>query len=339
MNSVKVLSVFGAIWSVAAMGQGFRVSLSQSVESPVPLGSKVVWSAAADSGGAPVWYRFRSRALGSPFETIRDFGPETNLEWTAAETEGLYEVQVSGRNLESGETDTASAVIQMTSRVAGGAPIVSPTGNQLVFLYSAPACLPPGRMRVQFQASDGVATVTPFKDCLPGSSMNFYLAGLRAGTTYSARQFLDTGVEVVSGPLISFTTPEVSFKLAPYSVLLARPETGSEGILLQSTLSEMTVATDLAGNLVWYYPAGITSLTRPVGNGRFLGIFQFPSLDPSHEYVREFDVAGFTIRETNAARVSDNLRRWECIRLRRFITKLAASRGGSWWCLPARSES
>ena len=284
------------------------LTLEPSVESPAPVGTKVTWTASAgDTGTAPVWYRFRSRALGEPYRTIRDFGPEPALDWTASKTEGLYEVEVSARNLETGETDTQSKIFEMTSRVTDGNPVVSPTQNQLVFLYSAPPCEYPGRMRVQFQSADGQLTTTPFKACLPNTSMNFYLAGMKASSSYVARHFLDTGTDFVRGPDVPFSTPDFAPELAPYTVLMPPSPATSTGILLQSTLSEMTIATDLAGNLVWYYPAGITSLTRPVGNGKYLGIYEVPLTDPSLEIVREFDLAGFTLRETNAARVSQQL--------------------------------
>ncbi len=294
--------------TLAAFGEAPRVTLLPSVYPPAPLGTKVVWTAMIDGiGDANLWYRFRSRAVGGNFETIRDFGPESVLEWTAAGTEGVYEMQVTVRNLGTGESSTVSELFQMTSRVTGNMPVVNTTPHQLVFLYSAPPCAPPGRMKVQFQAADGIATSTPYKDCLPDSSMNFYLAGMRAATAYTARHYVDTGAGLVEGPAVGFETPEVPLKLAGYQVQTPRPAAGSAGVLLQSTLAQMTVATDLAGNLIWYYPGAVTSLTRPLGDGRFMGIFQFPALERSLEYVREFDLAGFTVRETNAARVSEQL--------------------------------
>ena len=311
MGMRRLLLTFSFAYAAIAtptLWGAMAVTLHASVDSPAPLATKVVWTAqVADSTGGTLWYRFRSRALGSPFETIRDFGPESTLEWTAGETEGLYEVQVTARDLDSGATSTASGVFQMTSRITDGTPVVNPTSNQLVFLYSAPSCSEPGRMRVQFQSADGVSTLTPFKDCLPNSSMNFYLAGLKPSTTYVARHFLDTGTDFVRGPDINFATPEGPLTLAPYTVLQPMAHSTGTGVLLQSTLAEMTVATDLSGNLIWYYPSGISSLARPTGNGRFLGFFENPDVDPAHEYFREFDVAGFTFKESNAARVSEQL--------------------------------
>lgn len=285
------------------------VALQPSVQSPAPLATKVTWTAAVTGAdGDILWYRFRSRALGTPFQTIRDFGPEPALDWTAAGREGIYEVQVTVRNLTTGEAVTNSGFIDMTSRVTDGTPVVNSTSHQLVFLYSAASCASPGRMRVQFEPVDGSAsTMTPFKDCTGASSMNFYLAGLKPETDYVARHFLDTGTEFVRGPDVTFTTPASPVRFAERTVLQPRETPATTGVWLQSPLPEMIMATDLSGDLLWYYAGGVTSLTRPESGGRFFGLYQQPMADPSLQVVREFDLAGFTLRETNAARVSEQL--------------------------------
>jgi hypothetical protein len=67
------------------------------------------------------------------------------------------------------------------------------------------------------------------------------------------------------------------------------------------------VATDLNGNLVWYGPRDLTFLTRPVAGGTFMGIFEDGTQDSSNQFFREFDLAGITHAETNAARVNEQL--------------------------------
>src|SRR5262249_13322885 len=47
--------------------------------------------------------------------------------------------------------------------------------------------------------------------------------------------------------------------------------------------------------------------TRPERGGTFFGIVQNPNGDPTLQIVREFDVTGMTVRETNAARVNEQL--------------------------------
>ncbi|HYM12797.1 MAG TPA: aryl-sulfate sulfotransferase [Bryobacterales bacterium] len=296
------------------------VALDPSIPAPAPVGAMITWSAAVSQASpGTLWYRFRERSAssgasqypprarlaGTGFRMVRDYGPLSTLDWTASEHEGAYEIEVSVKNENTGETATAFAIYQMTSRVSGGAPAISPTANPLVFLYSAPACPVGSQMRVQFQSPDGVAQSTPNKACLAGLSMNFYLAGMRPNTPYSVRHIVLTGSQSAAGPMLTVTTPGVPLSLAAYNVI--KPPPVASGILLQSTLFEGTIATDLSGNLVWFYQGDLTNLTRPQAGGYFLGVYENPTVDPSHEIVREFDLVGRTIAETNAARVSQQL--------------------------------
>ena len=106
---------------------------------------------------------------------------------------------------------------------------------------------------------------------------------------------------------MSFKTGTLPLQLAPYTVSNA-PSGASQGVLLQSGLFEPAVATDLNGNVLWYYPSGdVSFLTRPVPGGTFLGIYEDSTKDVAHQVLREFDLAGYTVRETNAARVNQQL--------------------------------
>jgi arylsulfate sulfotransferase len=283
------------------------VSLNPSIPSPAPVGTMMTWDASVSYASAgTLWYRFRARRGGDEFHMVRDYGPTSTLDWTAGEYEGSYEIEVSVKNLDTGESAVTYAVYSMMSRVNGGMPVISQTANPLVFLYSAPSCPVGSQMRVQFQAADRLAQATPYKPCNQDLSMNFYLAGMRPNTTYAVQHTVDTGAGLQGGPLLTLTTPEVSPGIAGYSVSQPQPAPATNGILLQSPLFQMTVATDLSGNLVWFYPAAL-SLTRPEAGGFFWGFLQDPSADPSRQILRKFDLAGTTIRETNSARISEQL--------------------------------
>ena len=176
-RSVRLYSVFCALLLTAgatpAAEAAMSVSLDSSIPAPAAVGAAVTWSAnvsAASSG--TLWYRFRVRLPGRDFRTVRDYGPSNTLLWTASEQEGDYEIEVSVRNADTGETEHTSVVYPITTRIIDGAPIISKTENPLVFLYSAPACAPGDRMRVQFQSPDGFIQRTPYKACRP-ASMNF----------------------------------------------------------------------------------------------------------------------------------------------------------------------
>lgn len=228
------------------------------------------------------------------------------LDWTAAEREGNYAIEVTVRDLETGEIASAISRFEMTP-LATDAPVVTTLNHPLVFMYSAPPCAQAGRMRVEFWETGGRLTSTPWKDCTPGFTMNFYLAGMRPNTEYSVVHFHDTGRRIERSDSLTFVSGDVPPIFGAYSVTV-EPRSKANGVLLQSSLTQMTSATDLAGNLLWFYAGDITSLTRPAGDGTFFGIRQAPDQDASGQVLRQFDLLGNTIKETNAARVSEQLR-------------------------------
>ena len=289
---------------------GMSVALTSSISSPAPVGTIVTWTAdAADSAPGATWYRFAVHRVGAEPRIVKDFGPSNSFDWTAADYDGPFEIEVTARNLETGEATASSQVFEMSSRVAAaGDAVVTPTAHPLVFLYSAPSCAAGSRIQVEFRRADGGAVQrTPFRDCQPGFSANFYLAGLRASTDYTARYVVETGSTVERGTRLTFTTGQPPDSLARHEMVIGPPPVVTEGFLLEATLFSSPVATDIEGNLVWYYPSIISFLTRPSGDGRFFGIVQTQGADQSQQLLREFDFTGLTVRETNAARVSEQL--------------------------------
>lgn len=283
---------------------GMSITLVSSVGSTALVGERVTWRAApTEEVPGRLEYRFRARLAGERYRIIRDYAPVNSLDWTASEHEGQYEIEVSVRNVDTNEIAQTTATFDMTSRVTGDTPVISPTAHPLVFLYSAPACSPGNRMRVWFISPDGVTQTTQFKPCREGLSMNFYLAGMRTATDYFVEHTIEKDTILSEGPGMSLTNGDI-IPDTPGHTLLALPS--SDGTLLFSGGSIFPYSTDLYGNLTWYYPDYI-SLTRPTRAGRFVGVIQNQGLDRSYQVVREFDVAGYTIQETNAARVSEQL--------------------------------
>ncbi len=294
--------------SLPGIAGAMTVTLEPESPSPSSVGEVVTWNATnpgADS--TQMEYRFRVRATGDAFRVIRDFSPSSRFSWSATGHDGTYEIQVFAKDLDSGQTASATATYQFTSRVNGDTPIISGTANPLVALYSAPACPGGSRMRVEFKSPDGLAQDTDYRACTAGLSMNFYLGGMRSATQYAVHHIVLNGVTTADGPALTWTTPAVSPSFAAYSVLQPPQVSLPDGVLLQSTLQQMTVATDLLGNLIWYYPGNITSLTRPEAGGLFLGIAENQGAKTSAQILREFDLAGNTTMETNAARINEQL--------------------------------
>jgi len=259
------------------------VVLTPSVPSPAQIATLVTFTAnASDSAPGTLWYRFRARGYNQDFQTIKDFGPENILTWTEHAHEQSWEIEVDVRNTSTGDVSSASSSFQFQSVVSGTEPVIAPASHPMVFLYSAPACSGGHRMRAQFTSPGGVIQYTPFQACKTGSSMNFYLAGMLGGAQYSVNHIIDTGTAFKNGPILTLTTPASRTDLTTFSVDEALPASGSEGILLHSTLLTPATATDLNGNLLWYYPNfDISSITRPAPGGLFFGILENPTGDQS----------------------------------------------------------
>jgi hypothetical protein len=286
------------------------VTLTPSTPSPAPLATLVTFTASVPdaASGNVLWYRFRARAAGGNLHLIKDYGPENTLIWTATEHEGPSEVDVDVRNIATGESAVTSAFFTWQSLVTSTQPVITPTAHPMVYLYSAPPCPTGNRMRVTFTGAKGATHSTPYKACDAKLSMNFYLAGMRGGTTFSVKNQLDTGSAVQDGPVLSFSTGPSRTDLTAAAVSTPSSGTLPYGIVLQATLLTNSLATDVDGNLVWYYPnTDLTYLTRPAPGGYFFGILENPSSDQSHQFLRKVDLAGMTVLETNAARINEQL--------------------------------
>jgi arylsulfate sulfotransferase len=282
-------------------------SLQASVPSPVAVGTTITLEphVTGAAEGSRLWYRYRERAPGGRFRVVRDYGPVASLNWTAAEREGMYTIELSVRSLDTGEIVDTAADFEFQSRAMAGQPTVSATSHPLVYLYSAPPCPAGDRMRVQFSARGGTVESTNWKACTGGTSMNFYLAGLRGQTPYSASYVLESGVSAPTA--VSFTTDEPHTRLSEQAVLQGSRGNPNYPILLQGSLMAPVVATDVVGNLIWYYPYDISQFTRFEEGGLFWGIDQPPSRDKATQVVRQWDLTGMTVRETNSARLSEQI--------------------------------
>ena len=164
-------------------------------------------------------------------------------------------------------------------------------------------------MRVQTTGPKGAVHYTPYQACKKGFSMNFYLAGMRGNTTYSVKNELDTGSILKTSSALAWKTVAPRTDLAMVTPAVTAPKSTPDGIVLQATLLTNSIATDLAGNLVWYYPnTDISNITRPAPGGYFFGLLENTAADQSYQVLRKFDLVGMTVLSTNAARVNEQLK-------------------------------
>ncbi|MGI8989001.1 MAG: aryl-sulfate sulfotransferase [Bryobacteraceae bacterium] len=300
--------LFAGILLVASTATaGLSVNLTASQPTPQPVGTMITWSASASTGGdAPALrYRFGVRtAPAREYKILHDYGPDDTIDWTMADGEGTFEMEVSARRLDTGETATASYPFEMLSRVSSGIAVLNPTAHPLVLLYSAPPCAPGNRMQVEARAPDGSIQTTPFRDC-DGRSMNLYVAGLYPDSVYTLRHFIDSGDGRIASGETSAATGRVNIDLPQHEVRIA--PASAQGFLLHCPIfPNKQIATDLNGNLLWYYPGDISFITRPEPGGIFWGLVQGNG-GPATQKLRAFDLAGMTVLETNAARVNEQL--------------------------------
>ncbi|HEX3746136.1 MAG TPA: aryl-sulfate sulfotransferase [Bryobacteraceae bacterium] len=272
-----------------------------------------------------VWYRFRVRevgpttdhcrvrglpiasaCVGSSFSMVQDYGPQNSIAWTASDHEGTYEMEFTARNNDSGASSTVTSLFRFVSRVSGSTPVISPTANPLVFLYSAPACPASATMQVRFQGPATPLQSTNAKACDGIDSMNFYIAGMLAQTVYNMQQVVENGSDTETGPILTQLTGQSAFTYAARTLNIAPSASLPNPVLLQARFGN-PAATDLSGNLLWYSLQNVSMIARPEPGGLFLGWFEGSTVDTAHQTLEEFDLAGTVLRQTNAARVNQQL--------------------------------
>jgi hypothetical protein len=147
---------------------------------------------------------------------------------------------------------------------------------------------------------------------------------MRPNQTYKANYQLATGLNIVSGPTnLAFTTGALPTNIAFPAFTLpvaatAQSDPTNTMILHASLPPSFPVATDLKGNIVWYYPkaaanpAGLNALLPRLSAGGVLnlivnGVGSVNANLVLTQVLRQADLAGNTIRETNASRISEQL--------------------------------
>jgi arylsulfate sulfotransferase len=301
-------------------------SVSLATTDPdILVGERVTWTATAvDVGAAPV-YRFSAASDGEGFHVLRDFSPANTFAWTPMQ-EGSYDIQVTVKEgYQASETTSAVAIDEVSSLVSGSEAVVTPTLNPLVALYSVPPSSA-ATVFVQFApAGDNpVWRNTDARAVEPGKSTNFFVAGMLPNTTYQMRHVFSDGTG--SAPLL-FTTGALPSTLTfPTLTASQPPGPGSDtdqDMVLHSLVGPALVgnrvpnpiATDLSGRVEWYFDhqqSGLGINTMSSGTllpgGTVIGLgSDRDSVRNNLDVLREIDLAGNPVRETNLAAVNAQL--------------------------------
>jgi hypothetical protein len=312
------------------------LSVTHSVNPPKPIGTQVVWSVTAtDSGPGPLTFQFNVALPGGALTLVRDFnagtfssGVWTSLPfaWSPTSFEGRYRIQVVIKDFTSGQSTSRTENFQVMPLASGSMPAAVPTANPLVALFGAPSCAAGSSMQVVFQVQSlsQPSTTTNALACHPPNTMNFEIAGMYPSTAYHMYSQTITGGHTVNGPTVSFTTGVLPANVpfpAFNTVIPAGAQTDSAlSVLLLTPLRLSSgggypaVASDLSGNIIWYYypnSAGhFEVLTRPLAGGKFLAIQSGPAWNPASvqsQLLREVDLAGNVIKETNTGVIQQQL--------------------------------
>jgi hypothetical protein len=297
------------------------VSLAPNELAPQLVGEAITWTATATGVGTTPVYQFSVAPHGGTFQMVRDFSPASSFAWTPMQ-EGTYDIEVAVKDgYQATETTTAVAADGIASRVTGSEAVVTPTANPLVALYSVPPTSA-GSVFVQFAvAGDNPAwRNTDSRTVVPGKSTNFFVAGMLPNTTYEMRDVLSDGTG--SAPLF-FTTGALPTTLTFPTFTVQQQQPGSDLdqdlIFHQFTSSPSNapdpLATDLSGRVVWYYDVSQAGLTHtyagqslaPGGTVLVLGVDQYAPLPATLDVLREIDLAGNAVRETNMDTVNAQL--------------------------------
>jgi hypothetical protein len=253
---------------------------------------------------------------------VRDFSPDNHFTWAPMQ-EGTYRLEVTVKDgLDASDTQSAVVVDKVDSRVTGDQAVITPTANPLVALYSVPPG-PEGTVHVEFAvASDNPSwQSTNELRSEPDKSTNFFVAGMLPNTTYEIRDVFSDGT--TSAPQ-DFTTGSLPSNLAfPTFTVQHPPGAGSDldqGMIFQQLGSSPSnvpnpLATDLQGRVVWYYDVSQSGFTHtypgqslvPGGTVLLLGVDQHAPSPGTLDDLREIDLAGNVVRETNIDAVNAQL--------------------------------
>ncbi len=326
---------------------GARLFGSVSVEltaptSTTPVGATLTFTASAKdsaANGTRFSYQFTVRPHDAgPFVVTQDYYWTNTFPWTPSSHEGYYDIGVTAWSEATHDSAPTYTTVYVSSRVTDGSPVLSDTNNTLVAFYSAPFCQAPASMYVQF-TTVGLPTPisTPAQACNGHLSMNFYLGGMLANTTYTVQHVITNGGSVTKGPEMTYRTGSIPSNIRiPNHFRLSGPEPPTSityPYLLHASDGYSPYATDLNENVVWYrtwntaYDTGY--MTHLLPGGTFLTMDDdpidsrayckgIPSVNcGDHQFLREIDLAGNVIRQTSWAILNDE------------INTLRRSQGGS----------
>lgn len=314
-----VLPLLIAAVSVCVAETPLAVTLQSTLPSPQPVGTPIGLTALPSVVG-PAFrdtfvFQYSVSVNGGPFRIVHDYSQQFAFAWTPDLFEQNVTIRVKVRDDDAKTSAQAEMPFQFVSRIKGKASVVTPTSHPLVALFSAPACPQGSQFRVAFHADGEEAiTRTPSQPCRGSVSSNAYVAGMRPDTEYKIRSEVTSGGKVTPSDYLPFHTGMLDGNFPPVEIVIPdASKDGSEPVIIHSAASigggVRPFATDLQGRLIWYLRSD-DFVTRVIPGGRFLVLADGQnSVNNTHEeqVLKEIDLAGNVIRETNIGRVAEQL--------------------------------
>jgi arylsulfate sulfotransferase len=228
--------------------------------------------------------------------------------------DGLYTAPAtpSGQQVTIGvKGQSSSAAVTIIPSVSGS---VTATQQPLVASYSIVA--PAGAStQVQFGPDTNYGLSTSATMMPAGGPVTILVAGMRANTPYHMQAVLDlsNGSKVLDADHV-FTTGSTPAGRLPDITVQNGTGTPSPGVELLSMVPRVAgqtplsaVATDLEGNVVWYYDLGTSNAlpVKPLTNGHYLVLVAPPAAAAgAGNEIREIDLAGNIITDVSLSTVN-----------------------------------
>jgi arylsulfate sulfotransferase len=283
---------------------GFQVTPSTAL---VEAGQNLQFIATGDSGSlvSPVWNVNGVAGGSATVGTITSSGL-----YTAPTSAPSGSVLITMTNTAQNAT-TSPAQVSVFSPKSFAAGTVSTSNNPQVALYTITA--PVGATaQIQFGTTTNYG-LTTWSQPAPaeGGPVSLLVAGMRANTTYHMQAVLQlaSGGQTVDADHL-FTTGDLPADLIPSIAVLQPAGTGAApGVELLDLIAAqnqlVALATDLEGNVVWYYKMNPTQYPFPIKllpNGNMLLV----AFEDGNAF-REVDLAGNTLFQLQVGDINTGL--------------------------------
>lgn len=246
-----------------------------------------------------------------------------------------------------GTPSSAAITVLNPANFASGT--VAATQNPLVASYSitAPAA---SSVQVQFGPDTSYGFSTSSIQTTNGGQITVLVAGMRAGTTYHMQaianlvdgsQLLDKDRSFTTGSIPADRLPNMTTQLTGVGTPSPGVELFSFVPLTANPNVLSTVATDLEGNVIWYYDLESNLFPEPVKplpNGHML-VNALPTGATGSNEIREVDLAGNVINRVTLSAVNQALQGIAAFQVSTFTHDVAILPNGHWILLVDFAET